>query len=103
MSSITEQILASLPNSGWKAACISLLPNEYKNSSTDDLALGLVNGYGESVARLDQNAWGINYATCGKYCSPTEIPLVCDPESCKSHRLTKLRYRESHMSTLPHQ
>lgn len=79
MSDIADQILASLSNAGWKGACLSLLPKEFKNSSTNNITLGIVDQYGLPVSTLDRTAWGISHAVCQKYCSVDDIPPVSRP------------------------
>lgn len=76
MSDIAEQILAGLPRSGWDAACISLLPDAYKNGSTNDPDIGLVDGNANAVTGLNRDTWGIDYWVCEKYCTLDKIPGV---------------------------
>lgn len=84
MSAIAEQILTGLPKSGWDAACISLLPSAYKNSSNNDSTLGLVDINGKAVARLDGDTWGIAYWVCQKYCTWDNIPAVSKAIGCNN-------------------
>ena len=72
-----DDVVSAVSLGGWSKECVNLLPN------VTDLTEGLVNRYGEPVAKWGNDAWGISKALCDQYCSSEAIPVVGAPSHHK--------------------
>ncbi|KAK5111673.1 hypothetical protein LTR62_004778 [Meristemomyces frigidus] len=71
-STLLQSINATL-NPGWVSNCIARL-----NTSDYDWTRGIVDGNGDALPGLTEDAWGITIGTCYKYCNQGFIPYSSD-------------------------
>jgi hypothetical protein len=56
--------------STWSIQCLSIL------NAAGNPPSGLVDANGMAMSSFNNGTWGIDYATCQKFCNTTAIPLV---------------------------